>query len=81
MIKCYVNKHGHTDKRIVEAEGTVGEIANDIGNLTHTIYHHIKENDAEGAEVFKEVIQEIFAVGGTVWMTHEELLALEDEDG
>lgn len=74
MIKCYVNKNDHNEKASVEANGTIEEIVDDIGNLTHTLYWSLVEQGPELAEAFKDAIQSIFADEGSVWMTREELL-------
>ena len=74
MIKCYVNKNDHTEKASVEANGTIEEIVDDIGNITHTLYFHLMEQGPELAEAFKEAIQLIFAGEGPAWMTREQLL-------
>ena len=74
MIKCYVNKHDHNEKASVEANGTIEEIVDDIGNITHALYFQLMEQGPELAEAFKEAIMLIFADDGSVWMTHEELL-------
>lgn len=74
MIKCYVNKHDPNEKASVEANGTIEEIVDDIGNITHTLYFSLMEQGPELAEAFKEAIMLIFADDGSVWMTREELL-------
>ena len=73
MIKCYANKDRKAPVS-VEVEGTVEEIVDDIGNIVHTLYHHLKKGDPETAEEFKEGIQDIFADEGPAWMTREQLL-------
>lgn len=74
MIKCYVNKNDPAEKASVEANGTLGEIVDDIGNITHTLYFSMMEQGTELAEAFKEAIMLIFADDGPAWMTREELL-------
>lgn len=74
MIKCYVNKYDPNEKVSVEAGGTIEEIGDDIGNITHAIYYNLMKQDPEGAEAFKAVILDIFAGAGTAWMSSEELL-------
>ena len=73
MIKCYANKNRKRPVS-VEAEGTIEEIVDDIGNIVHSLYHHLKEGDLETAEEFKDGIKDIFADEGPAWMTREELL-------
>lgn len=73
MIKCYANKDRKAPVS-VEVEGTIEEIVDDIGNLTHTLYWSLVEQGPELAEAFKDAIQSIFADEGSVWMTREELL-------
>lgn len=77
MIKCYANKHNRKAPVSMEAEGTIEDIVDDIGNVAHTFFHHLKEGDPEAAEEFKTGLQAIFAEDGPVWMTREELLELE----
>ncbi len=74
MIKCYVNKNDTADKASVEANGTIEEIVDDIGNITHTLYFHLMEQGPELADAFKEAIMLLFADDGPAWMTHEELM-------
>lgn len=74
MIKCYANKHDPVKKVSVDADGTIEEIADDIANITHAIYDELKKYDSRTADEFKSIILGIFAVEGTAWMTHEELL-------
>ena len=80
MIKCYVNKDNHKAPISVEAEGTIEEIIDDIGNIAHAFFHHLKEGDPESAEEFKTGLQAIFADEGPVWMTREQLLEDDYED-
>ena len=74
MIKCYVNKNNHKAPVSVDVTGTIEELVDDIGNIAHTLYPSLKEDDPEYAKEFKAGIQEIFADGGPAWMTCEELL-------
>lgn len=74
MIKCYVNKHDPYERSSVEADGTIEEIVDDIGNLTRNLYFHLMEQDPEHAEAFKEAIMLFFADEGPAWMSREELL-------
>lgn len=73
MIKCYANKNRKASVS-VEVVGTIEEIVDDIGNVVFTLYHHMKEDNPETAEKFKDGIQYIFADKGPAWMTREELL-------
>ena len=68
MIKCYANKHDPVKKVSVDADGTIEEMASDIGNITLCLYQQLKEHDTESAETFKACILEIFTAAGSIWM-------------
>ena len=74
MIKCYANKHNHKVPVSVDADGTIEEIVDDIGNITNVLYFQLMKQYPQLAEEFKEGILNIFAGSGTAWMTHEELM-------
>lgn len=75
MIKYKVNRKDPVASLHVETEGTIEELADDIGNLIHTIYEQCKELvGQEIADAFKEVIQSYVADDGPVWMSHDELM-------
>ena len=74
MLYCRVNRNNPTNKISVEADGTIDEIANDIGNLVRTLYFSIKADYPESADTFKSVIQGIIQDDSSVWMTDAELM-------
>lgn len=75
MIEYKVNRKDPVAKVYVETEGTTEELADDIGNLIHSIYEQGKElAGQEFADEFKAIIQSYVADDGPVWMSHAELM-------
>ena len=74
MLKCYLNKKAHGAKVSVEAYGDLEELTDDIGNIIHTLYWHIKDGDPEMAEEFKKILQDYVADDGVAWKSRSELM-------
>ena len=72
MLKTKIDRNAPGAKISVEAEGTVDEIVDDIGNVVIAIYNDIKSRDPECATELKIGLQEIFADDGPAWKSPEE---------